>query len=335
MDISNFLPKYPEINPVEDMNPYPRKSFNEIILRKKEFYDEKLSKIEKAPTVRGELMKHQIFISRYLSSYTPYDGILLFHEMGTGKGCSAIGAIEKIKNEESSFNRAIILAKGKGILDNIIDELVYTCTDGIYIPEEKDLTESTKRIRIRKNLRRTFYDFETFQKFSSKLRNMSDEQIRKEYSNSIVVIDEVHNLRIQHKKKENKLHVYFQIHRFLHIINNKKVLLLTGTPMRDQPEEIASIMNLILPKNNQLLIGDKFRQRYLTDDLEINDKNRNNLQGYFKGRVSYLKAVSNVVAKVYVGKIIGNLNLFKVYSDYMEKDQSKVYQKVFSKEIKK
>ena len=333
MDISNFLPKYPEINPSKDMNPYPKNSFNEVVLRKKEFYDERLSSIEKAPTIQGELMKHQKFISRFFSSYTPYDGALLFHEMGTGKGCSAIGVIEKIKNEENNFKRAIILAKGKGILDNIIDELVYTCTDGRYIPQESGLNETTKRIRIRKNLK-TFYDFKTFYTFSSTLSNMSDEQIRKVYSDSIVVIDEAHNLRIQHKKKSKKLYVYDQIDRFLHNIDNKKVLLLTGTPMKDQPEEIASIMNLILPKNNQLDTGDKFRQKYLTDDLKINDENRNNLQKYFKGRVSYLKAMTNIVDKVYTGKRLGKLNLFKVYPDYMKNIQNKIYRNIFSYEVK-
>jgi len=122
-DISDFIPKYPLISRDDYLNAYSNENFNESIYHKKEFYDERLDIYESKPSQKGELMRHQKIVSRFLSSHTKYESLLLFHSMGTGKGCSAIGTMEKIKNENSSINKAIILARGNNILNNIIQEL--------------------------------------------------------------------------------------------------------------------------------------------------------------------------------------------------------------------
>ena len=42
-----------------------------------------------------ELSPHQLFVKNFLSSQTPYNSLLLFHGLGTGKTCSAIGITEE------------------------------------------------------------------------------------------------------------------------------------------------------------------------------------------------------------------------------------------------
>ena len=71
-DISDFLPKYPSISD-EYLNPYPDEDFNKSIYHKKEFYQERLDEYESKPSQKGQLMKHQKIISRFLSSHTKYD----------------------------------------------------------------------------------------------------------------------------------------------------------------------------------------------------------------------------------------------------------------------
>ena len=44
-----------------------------------------------------ELSPHQNFIRNFLSEYTPYNGVLLYHGLGTGKTCSAIGIAEETR----------------------------------------------------------------------------------------------------------------------------------------------------------------------------------------------------------------------------------------------
>ena len=104
---------------------------------------------------------------------------------------------------------------------------------------------------------------------------MTDEQIRTRFSNYAFCIDEVHNLRT--KESITKIHEsttkstdtkdYEKIHDFLHKLQNKKVILLSGTPMADLPSEIADIMNLILPLNKQMPTGINFDNKFLISVL--------------------------------------------------------------------
>lgn len=225
IDITNFLPKYPSIESSEideDIN------FNDAIFHKTEFYKDKLSLMEDVPSKPGILLKSQILLSRFFSSRTMYDSLLVMHSMGTGKTCAAIAAIEQIFSEGNAFKKAMIFARGEGLLNNFINELVFKCTTGQYIPENfDDLTELEKTHRINKKIRER-YELYTFETFSKKLKTMSDEELRQKYSNRIMVIDEVHNIR---PSKKEGVETYKQFYRLCHIPNNTKILLLSGTPM--------------------------------------------------------------------------------------------------------
>ena len=257
MQIEDFLPKYPIIENTQ-INPYDLENFNNVIFSKKEFNEEKMSKCEKFPKESGNLMKHQKIIARFLSSHTPYDSLLLLHEMGTGKTCAAIGAVEKIKNENSKIDGAIVVAS-KGLIKNFKEDLLYRCTSGKYIPEDEDgvLKKTTLDRRINKSIG-SFYKFFTYHNFVTEINKLDPRILIKKYSNKVIIIDEVHNIKEDDKKDKDKLNKYKIIFDFLHIIKNSKKLLLSGTPMTDDVTEISSILNLILPKENQLPRGKNF-----------------------------------------------------------------------------
>lgn len=332
MEVKDFLPKYPDIekSSYDVLDPYGI-NFYEAIYRKKEFYENRLQRAEEFPKEKGVLTKHQKTFSRYMSSHTPYDKVLVVHAMGTGKTCSAIGAIELIRSENSTIDGAIILAKGKTVLRNFTDELVFKCTGGKYVPENyKNLTENEQVRRINKKIR-SFYSFNTFGVFAKKLKNKSDGDITEEYSNKIIVIDEVHNLRIQ--DKEDSIEIYPQYFRFLHLLKNCKVILMSGTPMKDTPDEIASVMNLILPVKDVLPTGDDFIEEFLEkkDGAYIVRENKvDELKRKFKGRISFLREMQSTVKRDYLGeKNVGGLKHFVVDVDTMSSFQSKVYVEAF------
>ena len=87
-------------------NYYPElgdKKFMERILNKKEFWihrykDEIETFDDKCAKGIFELLKHQIFLKNYISPYSPYNSILLFHGVGVGKTCSAITIAETFKD---------------------------------------------------------------------------------------------------------------------------------------------------------------------------------------------------------------------------------------------
>ena len=322
-DILEFLPIYPDIN--DD-------SFNQQIYNKKELYDYKLESYEELPDKKGTLLKNQIIISYFFSSYTLYDQLLLYHSMGSGKTCTSIACIEKIRTENSTFKGAIIFAKGKLLLSNYKRELLYKCTKGQYINKKSKNKLSTVLVK-------DYYSFKTFQTFSNFIKNKSDEFIIKEYSKYIIVIDEVHNIR----QDEDKT-LYKHFHRFLHLIQNSKILLMSGTPIKDKIDEIADVMNLILPVRKQFLTKEKFLNKYFDETenfdndilykLKDDKKLVNELKSKFQGRVSYLQSIKSSVKKEFVGE--SNYKTLKniiVVPTIMSDHQMKGYMNAYKTEI--
>ena len=73
------------------------------IASKKEFYDTKYDGDIRDATIEGdrlskvpfELSSHQVFVRNFMSFQTPYNGLLLYHGLGSGKICSAISICEE------------------------------------------------------------------------------------------------------------------------------------------------------------------------------------------------------------------------------------------------
>lgn len=331
--LTDFFTKYPEIdkntNPL--LNPY-LDSFTQSLYSKKEFNELKLSRFENVPE-EGDLYNHQRVISRFFSSHTPYTGLLLLHEMGTGKTCALFGATEQIKRE-GIYKRAFILTRNPRLLQNLKHELAYKCTQNIYSPQEHDLTEIGRQHRLTK-LTSVFYTFISFDSIKKRLRNMSNEQIVDRFSDSIFGIDEVHNLKLYGEGTNQSSEDYNQVHRLLHVAKNIKVLLLSGTPMTDHPNEIAQILNLILPMGKQLPTGDDFTDRFLYTKDGINyikDESKPFLKQAMTGSVSYLKTMVSDVDIKYEGTVYPGLKLFKIIPSIMSEFQTSIYKESLKKD---
>ena len=250
----------------------------------------------------------------------------------TGKSCSAVGAIEQIKSEGGGFRGALYLATGETLINNFIDEIIFKCTDGRYIPENYDELSDLEKVHRKKKAIKDYYTLNTFETFAKELTKFSDDIIRKRYNNMIIIIDEVHNLRIQ--ENEEGFNLYKQFWRFLHTVEDCKILLMSGTPMRDGIDEIASVMNLILPETKQLPTGQVFLNEYFIksgqDSYKIKENMKNYLKNIFKGRISYLKTMQSGINKVFVGNHEGGLKHFKVVNDEMSDFQTEVYLKAYN-----
>lgn len=340
-NLEDFFPAYPE--PKQDglFDRQPLGTINNML----EFKDLKLDPIEplqddnifkQEGTATFKLTKHQQFVQRLMSAFTQFDGLCMVHEMGTGKTCSAIAVIEhNIINNGSDKDHwsfglqgAIVLTRGRTLMNNFMDELIHKCAGTKYLDSQ---------IRVMRKLISKFYTFYTYETFAKVVRTMTPAQILSKFNHRVVVIDEAHNLRLYNENvKEavvdrlglavNTLNVYKEIHRFVHILTDRKVLLLTGTPMRDGPDEIATLMNLILPLQQQLPIGKNFMDRfYHNGQLNHIDE----LKQYMYGRVSYLKTMDSSVKREFIGSSIGSLKTFKVYGVDMAPLQEQSYDKAY------
>eukprot|EP00208_Stichococcus_sp_RCC1054_P007179 CAMPEP_0206138752 /NCGR_PEP_ID=MMETSP1473-20131121/3542_1 /ASSEMBLY_ACC=CAM_ASM_001109 /TAXON_ID=1461547 /ORGANISM="Stichococcus sp, Strain RCC1054" /LENGTH=216 /DNA_ID=CAMNT_0053532265 /DNA_START=500 /DNA_END=1147 /DNA_ORIENTATION=+ len=71
---------------------------------------------------------------------------------------------------------------------------------------------------------------------------MTDSDVAHVFSNCILVLDEVHNVRYLKKVTENS--VYGSIVRLLKLCTNVKVIIATATPMTDSPDQIHSLLGI-------------------------------------------------------------------------------------------
>lgn len=232
------------------------------------------------------------------------------------------------------------------------------------------MTEQKATRRLNENIRKSY---EIITKTTLFNKNLSDYDIKKKYSNRIIFIDEAHVFRIQSKKgkkvdltksqapqngEEKKEEIneeeeggiseiaeeddsesvdkrtYDKMHHFLHTVEGCRIFLMTGTPIWDKTNEIASLMNLILPldeidkngkiiKKNQLPTDEKFMNEYFDEDGNVLDDKVDDLRGILKGRVSYLRSIVTDAKKDEIGTVKPWMEHIKIYPDVMSDFQAK------------
>jgi len=114
---------------------------------------------------------------------------------------------------------------------------------------ETELTAS-QRVRVDRQIDEminTKYDFINYNGLrAEKLKSMTEGYTRNPFDNAVIIIDEAHNFvsRIVNKLKRPTSMAY-RLYHFLLSAQNAKVVLLTGTPIINYPNEIAVLFNIL------------------------------------------------------------------------------------------
>jgi superfamily II DNA or RNA helicase len=360
LNLQEFFISYPDYyNDIyKILNPFDTPMY-ETINSLKEFTQ--LEQIELKPNKSGIPLTHQRNISHFMSPLTEFDRLLLFHGLGSGKSCTAVNICELAMKLRPDIGKSLIISGNESLLEDFREQLVKTCTSGQYLPENYQFLTDNKYKRRRNKLLDSKYEFHTRETFAKNyLSRIKAEEIIRLYSNRIIIIDEAHHLTIQPIKTKKKkliepdLDVYKEFHRLLHFVKNCKVILLTGTPMRDDPREIASLMNLILPIDKQLPYK-AFHETFYDENKRL--KNKNILYEAFHGRISYLRKMedttnvkiilepsdktiqeykdNNIVLDPYPNTPNGKMEKIKVMALPMNKFQKKIYIQAYKRDISK
>ena len=265
--------------------------FNIKIANKKEFEENKLKitideDFEKQSNEicnkDFELAPHQKFIKNFLSIHTPYNGLLLYHGLGTGKTCSAIGVAEETRKylKYMGYNERIIIVASPNVQENfylqLFDEGKLDFKNGIWtinncagqnILDEINLMQKNlsreKVVRIVKNVIANYYLFIGYTQFANliiKKSNVSSNvntsvndshkkklliknKLQKFFNNRLIIIDEIHNIR-QSQDSSNKL-VSNELMNLVKNVNNLKLLFMSATPMFNDFKEIIFLINIL------------------------------------------------------------------------------------------
>jgi superfamily II DNA or RNA helicase len=292
----NYNNKYKSYQSVESP------TFQSSLLSKKEFIDRKIARedtiddFEKAAyasciTSDGDfkLSESQAFVRNYISPRTPYNSLLLYHDVGVGKTCSAISIAERFPdfkciiiaplNVQSAF-RAQMFDVSK--LSRTNDRVTKSnqCTAFRFVDGNTSDDDATIDARAQKMIN-SRYAFTGFKKFANMLAKLSDDEIVEQYNKYVFIVDEAHNLRSQ---KDESKPAYAAMKRLLKLVRGNKLILLTATPMFNDPREVLDLVNLLLVNDGRKPLKKK----------TIFDKEGNLIDGesLIKGMVGYVSHVS-------------------------------------------
>ena len=290
IDDQHFQKKMLEI---QDFYVHTKSPYN--ILKSTEEFEDIVKK--ECPEATFNKAYFQYFITNYLSNKTPYNTALLYYAMGVGKTCAAVSIAEDILSDHRSFNiePQIYVILPASLKNNFI-KTIYDpsrgnnqCTGDMY----KYITKSDPN-KIERVIN-TRYKIMTYNEFVKEAENMK-------LIDKTIIVDEVHNVRkkgligdlneksettsatTNKKNTVENIKIYETLMEVLKNGENNRLILMSGTPMYDKPNEIIDILNLILVNEKKPLI---------TNDLfktngDINTSVAKRIQDISSRYISYL-----------------------------------------------
>jgi len=280
---------------------------------------------------RGEKYTHQEFIVRYMKAY---DRLLMMHDTGTGKSCGSLGSAESFREEWLSSTADYVTTYLRGQPGNIRRVVIFTKSETLEYEFRNQLVcKCTKPETYEQRIRGTkqgqgaenaitrslgkFYDFERYGAFGNAMKKMpmSDTVLKQKYSNTLFICDEIQDLitgnraNISEKDKEDDKSSYAALQHLFRVVPDIKVILMSATPMIDQAREIIPIMNLILPENNQI-----------PQNIDLSTATLEQMEPYFRGMVSFVRALDTGAVPVYQGDALSNQIGVKVFKSPMVPD---------------
>ena len=300
---------------------YNDPNFNNKIAHKKEFknytYDGTIYNIEERQkqlaSIPFELSNHQKFVKNFLSSQTPYNSLLLFHGLGTGKTCSSISICEEMRAFyiNSNIKKSIYIVASANIQENFRLQLFnphnLIKTDGIWKMKANCVGSSllmeayplqppnlSKKTIVNKingiiNLTYTFVGYIQFSNhIESMFKNVSNEQgirlLKRDFDNKMVVIDEAHNIRSSENMDSKKVSRTMRL--FIKSVNNLKLVLLTATPMFNSSKEIVELLNLLNLNEKRALITNK---NVFDNNGKLSEEGKEQIINKSRGVVSFIR----------------------------------------------
>ena len=323
--------KIDEWNTYDNYKYYPDirdPNFNKYLSQKSEFINTSLPLIvnNQITSKDFKLSNAQRFAKNFISDNTPYNGVLLWHEVGVGKTCAGISIAENFRNKMNANNKKIlILTPSETLQQNWTDEIFNVekelnkrtsgetnniqCTGTTYSDKFSNLNQdnytSIKR-QVKKYISQ-FYEVTSYNQLASSVRKKINRQsvfkinkekalinyIKSEFSNRLIIMDEIHTTRQADESDRDKQSVEY-IELIARYAENTKIVLLTATPMYNISSEIIWLLNILLlnDKRAPLLESDIFTKdgiKFKDDDDVSYTEALNTLVNKSRGYISYVR----------------------------------------------
>jgi len=336
-----------EENPTEFEYLYPTlndPNFNIKIAKKQEFndtkYDGHIYDVKEYANILSamefELSPHQAFVRNFMSFQTPYNSLLLYHGLGTGKTCTAIGVTEETRDysKQMGISKRIIVVASPNVQDNfrlqLFNERNLKLVDGIWTikgcignkllkeinPTNMKGLSKDKLISQIKTLINASYSFMGYTQFANEINKIAGDDtvkssikirnLQEEFNHRFIVIDEVHNIRISDDSETKD--IAKNLMYLVSVCQNVRLLLLSATPMFNNYKEIIWLLNLMNMNDRRGVVNIK----------DIFDKD-----GHFKKNSN-----GNIGKELFIRKVTGYISYVRGEIPYTF--PFRVYPNIFS-----
>ena len=275
--------------------------FNELVQKTME--SDYLSNSDKMMMIKARVLNnsltpkpYQEFVSRFISSYTPYKSLLLFHSPGSGKTLSLLqiirSNIDYIVNQQS---RVTIVVPRRILKHQWIQEVTSFMPEllgFVYITTYKSLYNKVlgeKHVVMDENT------------LKSKREHSAIDVSFDEFKNGILVLEETHNV--------TNNNYTLAIMRIRDNVPNMKIIALTATPIKNTIDEIIDIFNFLM-KDKTLDKHDYFSYENGRPVLKNGDLLRKHITGYVS--TVNINDSSYLSRKMEIGTHVDGLQILKV-----------------------
>jgi hypothetical protein len=290
------------------------------------------------------LSNTQKFVKNFISPNTPYNGILLFHGVGVGKTCSCISIAETFIPELEKIDKKINILLNPSIKENFIKNIfnvqnyiegkpLEQCTRDKYIKFIGNKQYDSKKLRskIDKYISRryNFYGYITFANKIEKIeervnkltsdpilrKKLKEREIHNQFDNSVMIIDEAHNIKDDNLSTKVLPPILEYV---VSVAINMKLILLSATPMFNDPTEIVYLLNLLLMNDKKPII--KTNQIFDKNNNFIEPDGKKYLLYKSRGYVSYVRGENplSFPIRLYPSNIIKNFPKVDIKNEQIE-----------------
>lgn len=257
---------------------------------------------EKPPAAHEiELNPTQKFITNYFCPQSPYKGMLLWHSVGTGKTCTGV-ATASMSFEKQGYSILWVTRTTlkSDVWKNIFDQICH-----VVLKEEVKLgvTLPEKLNERKKFLSKNWLEPISYKQFSNLLlgRNKNYEILKQRNGASdvlkktLIIIDEAHKLYGGDLKAIERPDTNVMENLIMNSYKKSgkdscKLLLMTATPITNNPLELFSLTNLFVTNESEKITTDKdeFKKQYMTSANILSENGVKNLANKLSGYISYL-----------------------------------------------
>lgn len=183
------------------------------------------------------LLTHQMVVRDYMGAYMPFRGVLVKHDLGTGKSRTSIIIAEEQLNASSGTKRSKCI---------------------VMTPASLETNFKQERIKYGDAKNETKYTYVHYNGMTqTKMKDMTENFTINPFDDATVIIDEAHNFvgmivnkllklsLLQRSKISESTHAMLQIYHLLMDAVNARVVMLTANPFINNPIEISVFYNIL------------------------------------------------------------------------------------------